>query len=185
MKSSETWQYIHAERGHLAETLSTLTPDQWSSPSWCEAWNVRQVAGHVLAAAEQTIPNFYKTFMAAGFKFNVFADNDAKRLGALDTTELINRLRARTTTTNHPPAPIVTMLGEIVVHGDDIRRPLGLTHRVPEAALIAVANNFKRSNLLLGSKRRIEGVELRATDSDWSHGVGPLVAGPCNRSSWP
>ena len=41
-------------------------------------------------------------------------------------TALVARLRARTTTTNHPPAPVMAMLGEIVVHGEDIRRPLGI-----------------------------------------------------------
>jgi hypothetical protein len=70
------------------------------------------------------------------------------------------------------------MLGEIVVHGDDIRRPLGITHKSPEAALLAVADNWKNSNLLIGSKRRITGVQLRATDASWSHGTGPVVSGP-------
>ncbi len=36
---------------------------------------------------------------------------------------LVRRLRARTTTTNRPPAPVVAMLGEIVVHGEDIPSP--------------------------------------------------------------
>jgi hypothetical protein len=70
------------------------------------------------------------------------------------------------------------MLGEIVVHSDDIRRPLGLTHHSPEAALVAIADTWKTSNLLIGSKRRIAGLELRATDTSWSHGTGPLVSGP-------
>jgi hypothetical protein len=30
----------------------------------------------------------------------------------------------------------------------------------------------------MGSKRRIEGVALRATDTDWSTGDGPEAAGP-------
>jgi uncharacterized protein (TIGR03083 family) len=72
----------------------------------------------------------------------------------------------------------MSMLGEIVVHGEDIRRPLGLRHDPPEAALVAVAESWKESNLLIGSKRRIAGLRLRATDADWSHGTGPEVAGP-------
>jgi uncharacterized protein (TIGR03083 family) len=111
-------------------------------------------------------------------RFNVFADRGAKRLGALAPHELIERLRARTSTTNRPPAPVIAMLGEVVVHGDDIRRPLGLEHRVPEAALRAVADNWKNSNILIGAKRRIAGLRLRATDTDWVHGDGPGVAGP-------
>ena len=70
------------------------------------------------------------------------------------------------------------MLGEIVVHGEDIRRPLGIHHDIPEAALGAVADNFTRTNLLIGSKRRIAGLRLKATDADWSSGDGPEVTGP-------
>jgi uncharacterized protein (TIGR03083 family) len=178
MKTSETWTYIHTEREVMADTLSTLTGEQWATASWCEGWSVRDTAGHILAAAEQTPANFYKQLVSAGFKFHVFMDRDAKRLGALDTDEIVSRLRARTTTTNHPPAPVSAMLGEIVTHAQDIRGPLGLTHRPPEAAMVAVADNFKKSNLLIGSKRRIAGLGLRATDCDWAAGDGPEVSGP-------
>jgi uncharacterized protein (TIGR03083 family) len=178
MKSTETWLHIHRERADLADTLTDLTAEQWQSPSWCEGWTVKQTTGHVLAAAEQTIPNFYKELIGARFRFNVFTDRGAKRLGELQADELVRRLRARTTTTNHPPAPVVAMLGEVIVHGEDIRRPLGLRHRAPDAALIAVADSWKNSNLLIGAKRRIAGLRLRATDAQWAHGDGPEVAGP-------
>ena len=178
MKSDETWKYIHGERAQMVETLSALSAEQWATPSLCEGWTVQEAAGHVLAAAEQTPANFYKELISAGFKFDVFTDRAAKRLGAIGPDELIRRLQSRTTTTNHPPAPVMAMLGEIVVHGEDIRRPLGLQHRAPEAALVAVADSYKKSNLLLGAKRRIAGLRLNATDSDWVWGDGPEVSGP-------
>ena len=43
---------------------------------------------------------------------------------------------------------------------------------------MAVADFYKGSNLLIGSKRRITGLALLATDTEWSHGTGPEVAGP-------
>ncbi|HEY5110967.1 MAG TPA: maleylpyruvate isomerase family mycothiol-dependent enzyme [Acidimicrobiales bacterium] len=178
MKSSDVWSHIHAERAQMAETWKGLTPEQWASPSWCVGWPVQEVAGHVVAAAEQTIPNFFKDMALVRFNFDAFADKDAKRNAAAGPGELIRRLEARTTTTNHPPAPVVAMLGEIVVHGEDIRRPLGLTHEVAIAALVAVADSWKSSNVLIGAKRRISGLSLRATDTQWSHGEGPEVSGP-------
>ncbi len=178
MKSEATWRYIHSERSDMADTWSTLTSAQWANASWCEGWTVQDTAGHVLAAAEQTPLNFYREMISAGFRFNVFADRAAKRLATIGPDELVARLRARTTTTNHPPAPVMAMLGEIVVHGEDIRRPLGLKHTSPEGALVAVADSWKNSNLLIGAKRRITGLRLRSTDSDWSHGDGPEVSGP-------
>ncbi len=179
MNSAETWGYIHSERSQLADTWEGLSDGQWAVSSWCEGWTVQDVAGHVLAAAEQTPSNFYKEMLQAGFRFNVFADRAARRLAAVGPGELVRRLRVRTTTTNHPPAPVMAMLGEIVVHGEDIRRPLGDEgHQVPEAALAALADSWKKSNLLIGAKRRIAGVRLRATDADWSWGDGPEVSGP-------
>jgi len=178
MKSEETWKYIHGERRDMAETWSALSADQWAASSWCEGWSVHHTAGHILAAAEQTPANFYKEMISAGFRFNAFADRAARRLGSLGPEELVRRLRARSTTTNPPPAPVLAMLGEIVVHGEDIRRPLGLQHRSPEAALVAVADSYRKSNLLIGAKRRIAGLRLRATNSEWVSGDGPEVVGP-------
>jgi hypothetical protein len=44
--------------------------------------------------------------------------------------------------------------------------------------VIAVADFYKNSNLLIGAKNRIDGVTLRATDVEWRHGSGPEVNGP-------
>jgi uncharacterized protein (TIGR03083 family) len=70
------------------------------------------------------------------------------------------------------------MLGETIIHSEDIRRPLGIKHDYPADALIQVADFFKTSNLIIGTKRRIDGLTLRATDATWSHGTGPEVSGP-------
>jgi uncharacterized protein (TIGR03083 family) len=178
VKSADLWSNIHAERAALVQTLASLTSQQWASASLCGAWSVQEVTGHLVSAAEQTPPNFLKELALAGFSFDTFVNRDAKRIAATGTSELVRRLQARTTTTNHPPGPASAMLGEIVVHGEDIRRPLGLSHRPPDVALVAVADAWKKSNLLIGTKRRIEGVHLRATDVEWSHGDGPEVSGP-------
>ena len=178
MTTAETWDRIHTERSAMADTWEALTPEQWATASGCDGWSVRTTAGHILAAAEQTFPRFYREFIRAGFRFDVFADRAARRLAEVPTDQMVRRLRARTTTTNHPPAPVVVMLGEIVVHGEDIRRPLGITRDVPADTLVAVADNYVRTNVLLGAKRRVAGLGLRATDVGWTHGQGPEVAGP-------
>lgn len=178
MKAADTWKHIHAERAQMAGTWTALSSGQWAAQSWCQGWSVQDTAGHILAAAEQTPANFYKELASAGFRFNVFTDRGARRLAAAGPDELARRLRARTSTTNHPPAPVMAMLGEIVVHGEDVRRPLGLKHQPPEEALVAIADSWKSSNLLIGSKRRITGLRLRATDTEWVHGDGPEVSGP-------
>ena len=42
----------------------------------------------------------------------------------------------------------------------------------------SAANFLKGSNLLIGSKRRIAGLGLRANDLEWATGSGPEVTGP-------
>ena len=78
----------------------------------------------------------------------------------------------------HPPGPADTVLGETLIHSEDIRRPLGIAHGDATEDLVRVADFFKASNLIIGAKRRIAGLALRATDTNWSHGTGPEVSGP-------
>src|SRR5664280_3106838 len=178
MKSEDTWTYIHSERAQLADTWVDLSSEQWATSSWCEGWSVQDTAGHVLAAAEQTPLNFYREMISAGFRFNVFADRAAKRLASVGPDELVRRLRARTSTTNHPPAPVMAMLGEIVVHGEDIRRPLGLPSHASPEAIVSCLDMFSGANFPVGGKKRIEGLHLVAPDLDWSLNDGPEVSGP-------
>ena len=54
----------------------------------------------------------------------------------------------------------------------------GLAREIPEETLVTVADFYKGSNLLIGAKRRISGLRLKATDASWSNGDGPEVSGP-------
>jgi hypothetical protein len=72
----------------------------------------------------------------------------------------------------------MTWLGEAIVHGEDIRRPLGIKREYPMDAVLAVLDFYKSSNTIIGTKSRIAGLTLKATDADWTYGSGPLVEGP-------
>jgi uncharacterized protein (TIGR03083 family) len=178
MDDTTTWKLIHGERAATAAMLSTLTPDQWGAASLCGGWTVQMTAGHILGAAEQTKGSFMRRMVANGFRFNTMMDREAHRLGAVPPAEIIERLSARTTTTNGPPAPAVTMLGEVVVHSEDIRQPLGLQHEGRPEAVVTCLDMYKNANFPVGTKKRIAGIRLVATDVDWSHGNGPEVSGP-------
>ena len=178
MSDTQTWSMIHAERSSLADTLAGLTPDQWATPSLCAGWNVQQLAAHVLAGAEQTGPHFASGMVRSGFRFDTFMKRDVERLSALTTDEITERLRARTSTTNRPPAPVVAMLGEVVVHGEDLRRPLGLTRSPDGEASRACLELYRTASFPVGGRKRIHGLRLVAPDADWSTGDGPEVTGP-------
>jgi uncharacterized protein (TIGR03083 family) len=176
--TAQTWTMIHSERAALADTLAGLTEQQWSTPSLCAGWTVRQLAAHILAGAEQTGPHFIGGMVRTGFRFNTLMRHEADRLAVLPPAEIVSRLRARTTTHNHPPAPVSAMLGEVVVHGEDLRRPLGLTATPDVEASAACLEMYKSASFPVGGKKRIGGLRLVATDSDWSTGEGPEVTGP-------
>jgi uncharacterized protein (TIGR03083 family) len=178
MNETSMWELIHAERARLSDTLAALEPEQWEHDTLCKGWNVRQTTGHVLAGAEQTTAHFLSRFAASLFRFDVMTKVDVQRYGALAPGVLVTRLRATTTTTNHPPAPIAAMLGEVVAHAEDICQPLGISSGVADEALIATLDAFANTGFPLGSKKRVAGLSLKANDIAWSHGSGPSVEGP-------
>jgi uncharacterized protein (TIGR03083 family) len=178
MATTSPWPLIHAEREALIADLGPLTDEQWATRSLCADWTVREVLGHMISTAKMTPPKFFASLAAAGFRFN---NMNAKGVAAQATTnpaDGLANLRSHLKDTTHPPGPVESMLGEAVIHPADIRRPLGIAHEYPEEALIRVADFYKGSNLIVGAKRRIDGLTLRATDTGWSAGSGPEVTGP-------
>jgi uncharacterized protein (TIGR03083 family) len=175
---AQTWSFIHAGRTSLADTIQELTPDQWETPSLCADWTVGEVAAHLLASAEQTPGHFIGGMMTSGFRFSALMNRDIKARADLSPKEVADRLRLRTTTTNKPPAATVAMLGEVVVHGEDLRRPLGLTGPVEKEAANACLDMYTRASFPVGGKKRIVGLRLVSNDTAWSYGDGPQVTGP-------
>ena len=144
---------------------------------------MRDVLGHMTATAKMTPPRFFLSMAAAGFRFNTMT---AKGVAAEETAKPADGLanfRGHLKDTTHPPGPVEAMLGEAVIHPADIRTPLGIAHEYPEEALIRVADFYKGSNLIVGAKRRIDGLTLRATDTGWSTGSGPAAGRPSATSA--
>lgn len=176
--STSPWPTIHAERGALVDDLTGLTDAQWSTPSLCEGWSVHDLLAHMTATAEMTKLGFFGRFAGAGFNFDKMADKDvaAYREGGPQAT--LAKMKAAQNLSKSPPGPVDSWLGETLVHGEDIRRPLGIKHEYPTDAVVRLLDFYKGSNLIVGAKKRIAGLTLRATDADWSHGEGPEVRGP-------
>ena len=166
------------ERGALADDLDGLEDAAWETPSMCEKWTVRDAVAHIIATAEMTPPRFVGKMAVNGFDFQKMTAKDiADNRGDTPAAE-IKHLRAVRDRRTAPPGPKTSWLGETIVHSEDVRRPLGLTRAYPMEAVVAVADFYRGSNILIGSKKRIDGLTLKATDTDWSHGSGPTVVGP-------
>jgi uncharacterized protein (TIGR03083 family) len=169
---------VHAERAALADDLANLTAEQWHTPSLCKGWTVQDVLAHQVGSATMNPPTFLAKLIGAGFSFPRFADKEIAQQSKGGPQATLERFRAVQNSTSAPPGPKVTWLGEAIVHSEDIRRPLGITREYPIAAVVQVLDFYKNSNILIGTKSRIAGLTLRATDADWTYGSGPLVEGP-------
>lgn len=175
----DTWQMIRAERASLADALAALPEPAWDSPSLCPEWSVRDVVAHMIATASMNTPKFFAKLAGSGFRFDSMAARDIKQVGAgRSPSDLVGLFRDRVDSRSVPPGPTTGWLGEAVVHGEDIFRALDGYREHPVEHVLAVADFYKGSNLLIGAKRRIEGVTLVATDVEWRHGSGPEVRGP-------
>ncbi len=175
---ANTWDLIHAERQQLIADMQNLTPEQWVTASLCPAWNVHQMLGHLVALTTQTPPKFFGKFIAAGFQFDKVVAKDVAKQSAGTPAQTLAEFTRHAGDTTAPPGPVDSWIGEVVVHSADIRRPLGISYTPPVTTSRQVADFYKNSNLLIGSKSRIAGVRLVATDTDWAYGSGPEVRGP-------
>lgn len=178
MVSTDVWGIIHAERKALATDLQALTEAQWATPSLCTGWTVRDVLAHMTATARLTPPQFIGKFVLSGFNFASVQAKGIEAEKGRSPAETLANFTSLVNSSNHPPGPNDTWLGEVIVHSEDIRRALGIRHAYPIDAAVQVANFYKNSNLLIGAKTRIAGVKLRATDANWSNGDGPEASGP-------
>lgn len=171
------WSLIHTERTALAADLAELPEGRWTTPSLCDQFTVREVLAHLTAGASLNPVRWMAGVIRCRFDFDrQVAMRLAEHLGATPDETLAQFCRVITATTK-PPVPVVAMLGETVVHGEDIRRPLGLERDYPVTTLTAVADYYQGSDLPVLSRKRGRGLKLTATDGPFSTGAGPQVSG--------
>lgn len=175
---TNTWPTVHQERATLISDLSGLTGDQWRTPSLCEGWTVHDVLAHLVNDARTTKAGFVLALIGAGFNFNRLNQRGVERERRPTTGDTLAAFRDARDRTISAPAPLASRLVEIIVHGEDIRRPLGIHHDYPTAAIIqAMRYQLATSSSMGGSRDRAEGLRLVATDADFTHGAGPEVRG--------
>jgi len=175
---ANVWPIIHDERRALAADLEALPDEQWATPSLCTGWTVRDVLAHMTATAKISAPQFLGKMVSSGFSFAKLQSKDIATERGSSPADTLDRFKEVVDSSKHPPGPADSWLGEAIVHAEDIRRPLAIKHEYPSDAAVQVANFYKGSNLIIGAKKRIAGLNLKATDAEWSLGTGPEVSGP-------
>ncbi|MFJ1781914.1 maleylpyruvate isomerase family mycothiol-dependent enzyme [Streptomyces anulatus] len=173
------WRMVHAERAALADDLARLDTGQWDAPSLCEGWTVRDVTAHLVDTARTTRIGFVAGLVRARFDFDRQNARGVERERGASPQETLERLRRVASRTTTPPAPLDTRLVEEVVHGEDIRRAVGLVRSYPQEAVVRALRLQARTPASFGgAKELVARVRLTATDADLSIGEGPDVTGP-------
>ncbi|OJF12869.1 maleylpyruvate isomerase family mycothiol-dependent enzyme [Couchioplanes caeruleus] len=178
-RHAATWAAVHHEREALVRQLHTLAPEQWGAPTACAGWDVHDVVAHVVDSAKTTRASFLRDMIAARFDFDRQNALGVARERCDDPSETLAALQCVVRRTSTPPAAIATRLVEAYVHGEDIRRAVGLrgdypTDRVAEALEYQLRTTVKMG----GGKERARGLRLAASDAQVDSGSGPEVRGP-------
>lgn len=171
------WPLAHAERAALADDLRDLTEEQWQQRTLCEDWTVEEVVAHLTATASLNQWKWLRSMLAARFRADVHNRRRLAEHRGSDPAETLDRFRAVIDSTTAPSGHIPAYLGEIVVHAQDIRQPLGLTRTPSVDALTPVAEFFARRNFAVPSSSRVADLQLRADDGPFGAGDGALVTG--------
>ncbi|MFI0242150.1 maleylpyruvate isomerase family mycothiol-dependent enzyme [Streptomyces sp. NPDC016845] len=165
---------VHAERAALIDDLEGLDAAQWETPSLCAGWSVHDVVAHLVDTARTTRTRFVAGLAWARFDFDRHNEHGVRRERGAAPRDTMARLREVASRTSTPPAPLDTRLVEEVVHGEDIRRPLGLAHTYQPEAVVRSLRLLARTPEAFGGARQLTSrIRLTATDTDLSVGDGP------------
>ena len=175
---TDIWAFVAAERGALADDLALIPAADWGLTSLCPDWTIRDVVAHLIASSRATPGRIFTSWVSHGFNVRATMLDGMAQAAGESPAQTLENFRAIQHVTRSIPGREVGVLGEILVHAEDIRRPLGLRRAYPREALRLVADAFAKSTFPVGGKARVAGLALAATDDDWRHGTGPLVQGP-------
>jgi uncharacterized protein (TIGR03083 family) len=162
---------VGAELEAFSVLARGLTPEQWTTPSLCVGWTVRDVVEHTAFHTHRGLKEVFGS-----------TEKHATRLAAAAHAETIDGLVAWISS----PAPASVRkskinLAELLIHQQDVRRPLGIARDYPDAAMrssLELCTSVNGNALVLGNWRRPgRGLRLRALDLDWSKGRGSEVVG--------
>jgi uncharacterized protein (TIGR03083 family) len=158
------------EQERFAVLARSLTEVDWQSPSWCAGWTVGDVVVHTAAHLHGK-------------------QRDKRMLHDLrqrPRDELVDWLASPIAVPFLPSKQFrrvdeQVQLGELVVHMQDITGALGLTCAARDESITTVLTFGTRrigSLALTSMRKRARGLQLVASDVDWTSGTGPEVRGP-------
>jgi len=181
MDEETSWAVIARQRLALADLLDDLSGDEWERPSLCAGWRVRDVAAHVAMAPQ---PPGAAAMLGAAVRargsFDRLNHDMAVRHAARPTGEIVAELRRHAASRRLPAVTSYrNIVPDLLVHTQDIAVALGRELPMPVEAARAGADRVWGMGWPFWASRRLRGLRLTATDTDWSAGAGAQeVTGP-------
>jgi uncharacterized protein (TIGR03083 family) len=165
-------EQIADERSELLNFLRSLSTEEWETPSLCRGWCVRDVVAHLLW---DTISVRQYIWVGARYRspdrVNQFYVDQAKGLPTSELLRLLGTTIDGGWISRLTPAGV---LADLVVHHQDIRRPLNKPRTIDASRL---RHTLNKPNRFAHPRRFMSGLSFIATDVDWSTGDGPEVRG--------
>ncbi|MFI2713332.1 maleylpyruvate isomerase family mycothiol-dependent enzyme [Micromonospora sp. NPDC018662] len=146
--------------------MDSLTSAQLDTPSLCGAWTVREVAGHLVSPLVSPPWRLLPLLVGAGFRPHVANARLARQVARRPPAQLAAALREHAEHRFRPP--VVGWHGQLTdlqVHGQDIRRPLGLP----------ADGRFMLPSLAVASASAL--VRLTSCGAPVSEAAGPVSCG--------
>lgn len=164
-----------------ADWLETLEPAQLDAPSLCSEWTVREVAGHLLAGLSARPRDLLREVVRQGFRVNRANAALARQTAAQPLDQLVGQLRGHAARRVKVPvvgarAPLIDLL----VHGGDMRLPLGVAMPAEPELTVAILDHLSTGHPGLVPRSRLQGLGLVATDVDRTWRDGAAVEGTLN-----
>jgi uncharacterized protein (TIGR03083 family) len=164
----------------LADLLHGLDGNAWERPSLCSQWRIKDVAAHVaLTPQSPGLVRILVEGLRAGGDFQAVNRDIAVAHAQRSPADLVAELQGMADS-RHKPAitTLDNLLFDTMVHIQDIAVPLGLHVAMPLDAAREGAGRVWRMGWPFWARRRLRGLQLTATDVEWSVGEGAEVRGP-------
>ncbi|MEU7141213.1 maleylpyruvate isomerase family mycothiol-dependent enzyme [Nocardia sp. NPDC046473] len=176
----QTLAWVRAERLALADFFAELGEHEWQVQSLCAGWTVHEVLAHVTLSSTDTLWGTLVGIVRARGDWNrMNADQARDHAAQFRPAELIAQLRESAGSARRAPgASPLDPLVDMMIHGQDVARPLGRVREMPAEPACAALDHVLRSPFY-GARKRLRGIRLTATDAEWAGGNGPeAIRGP-------
>ena len=179
MTKDEIAAALTDERMALADLFDSLTPEQLGTWSLCAKWTVKDVAAHLTTLFNVSMASMSVRVAKNRFSFAKAVEQLTSELSRRPIEQITAQLRDNAANLKHPPTAPLAPLADVIVHAQDVRRPLGTAREVPFDR-VSAAMEFITSGRAAGfvPSSRVRGLRFMATDGDGAWGKGQIIHGP-------